>query len=66
MQTVFITKIIKVGSSQGIVIPIPILHGMKWNRGDFVVFGFGGNDQILLRRLTDKELRDMKPDINFN
>lgn len=66
MQTLYITKIIKVGSSQGIVIPIPILQGMKWERGDYVVFGFGGNDQILLRRLTDKEMREMKPDIKFN
>lgn len=65
METIYFSKIIKVGSSQGVAIPKNILQGMKWSRGDLVIYGFSGKDQLTIRRLTDKEIRQMKSDIKF-
>lgn len=61
MQTIFISKIIKVGTSVGIVIPVEILSGLKWQRGDFVIFGFAGTEQVFIKRLTDVEISNLKP-----
>lgn len=65
MESIYITRVVTVGTSQGIVIPAPILRGMKWERGDRLVFGFARDNQIILRKLSDKEIRELKPDISF-
>lgn len=65
MQSIFITKIIKVGNSFGVLIPQEILNGYHWQRGDFVIFGFAPNDQLYLKRLTDLEINQIKPDVNI-
>ena len=61
MESVFITKIIRVGTSNAVVIPVEILNGYHWQRGDILIFGFAGSEQLLLKRLTDKELKELKP-----
>lgn len=61
MQTIFITKLAKQGSSLGIIIPRPILNAYNWQRGDVMVFGFHGNEQLFLRRMTDKDMQNLKP-----
>ncbi len=61
METFYITKIIKVGNSYGIIIPQEILNGFHWQRGDHLIFGFGGTEQIFLKRLTDKDMEKLKP-----
>lgn len=61
MQTFYITKILKIGNSRGIIIPNEILNGLHWERGDHLVFGFAGTEQVFLKRLTDKDMEQMKP-----
>jgi antitoxin component of MazEF toxin-antitoxin module len=61
MQSVFISKILRIGTSEGIVLPRNILNALKWERGDFVVFGFAGNEQIFIKRMTDEDMRKLKP-----
>ncbi len=61
MQTIYITKIREIGTSHGVIIPKPILTALKYQRGDCLVFGFAGHDQLFLRRLTDDEIRKIKP-----
>lgn len=65
MQQIYFTKIMRTGSSDAVIIPKNILQGMKWSRGDHVVFGFGGTDQLTIRRLTDKEIKQLRPDIKY-
>lgn len=60
-QTVFISKITKIGNSHGITIPQNILNAYNWTRGDVVIFGFAGGDQLYIKRITDKELEQLKP-----
>lgn len=66
MQTFYFSKIIKVGSSHGVVIPKNILEGFKWERGDLLAFGFAEGNNLVLHRLTDKEVKQLRPDIKFN
>lgn len=47
MQSIFISKIHRIGTSLGIVIPVEILRAYNWQRGDFVIFGFAGGEQLL-------------------
>lgn len=61
METVFISKILKVGTSHGIILPREILNGYKWQRGDYVIFGFAGPDQLYIKRLTDIDMQKIKP-----
>lgn len=61
MQTIFITKIIRVGNSLGVLIPSEILKGYHWERGDILVFGFAGQDHLYIKKLSDKEINDLKP-----
>ena len=63
MQTVFISKIIKVGSSYGIVLPINIMGAYKWQRGDHVIFGFSDDKALWIKKLSDEELLNLKPQI---
>lgn len=56
-----ITKIIRVGSSLGVIIPKLVLDQLFIERGDVVVFGFYGDKQILIRALTEQEVRQLKP-----
>lgn len=58
---VYFTKIIKVGSSHGVVIPVNILNAYNWQRGDFLICGFAGGDQLYLKRPSDAEINLLKP-----
>lgn len=60
MQTVFLTKLTKQGTSHGVIIPKRILDTYNWQRGDVFCFGFSGGDQIALKRITDIELQRIK------
>ncbi len=62
MQTVFLTKLVKQGTSHGVIIPKRILDTYNWQRGDVFAFGFSGGDQISIRRITDIELQKLKSD----
>jgi len=66
MESVFITKILKIGTSHGVVIPAEVLRGYHWQRGDFLIFGFAGNEQLYLKRLSDVDLQKLKPNIIIN
>ena len=65
METLHTTKIIKTGTSLGIVLPVAILNGLALLRGDRLVIAIGNNNTIILRKLSDKEIRDLKPDIKL-
>lgn len=60
METIYMTKLVKIGTSHGVIIPTEILNGYHWQRGDFLVFGFAGADQLFLKRLTDLDLQKIK------
>ncbi len=61
MKSIFITKIAKKGTSLGVIIPTEILNAYNWQRGDVLIYGFAGGDQIYLKRLTDMDIERMKP-----
>lgn len=61
MEQIYIGKIIRVGSSNAIVLPANILQAYNWQRGDHVVFGFNSEQALFLKKLSDDELRKLKP-----
>lgn len=61
MEPFLISKITKVGTSLGIVLPVNVLRAYKWQRGDFIIFGFSDDEQLILKRPTEIELRELKP-----
>lgn len=63
MENVNITKVIKIGTSQGMVIPKGILTALKIQRGDYIVFGLFGEGQFVVRKLTREELLHLRPQI---
>ena len=61
MHSTHIAKLMRIGSSVGVIIPRIVLNALKVDRGDTVVFAFYGERQIMLRILTDAELRHLQP-----
>lgn len=61
MINVQITKIVKVGTSLGVIVPINILRDLQILRGDQVAFSIAAGDVICLRKITDAEKLEIKP-----
>lgn len=59
-HTLHLTKVAKLGTSKGIIIPSEILHTYKWERGDTLVFVFASENALTLRKLTEKEMIHIK------
>ena len=60
MEVLYTAKVINNGSSKAIILPRPVIDGLGWKRGDRVVFTFAGEDQLIVRRLTDEMIREIK------
>ena len=61
MINVQITKIVRVGTSLGVIVPINILRDLRIMRGDQVAFSVAAGDVICLRKITDAEKLEIKP-----
>ncbi len=48
------------GTSKCIIVPTNVLDGLGWKRGDRVFFTFAGDDQLIVRRLDDATIRQIK------
>jgi antitoxin component of MazEF toxin-antitoxin module len=57
------TKIVRVGTSLAVVIPINILRDLGIERGDHVAFAVAEGDVICMRKITDAEKLEIKPQI---
>lgn len=60
MEELYTTKLRKVGDSQGIIVPVPILNGLNWKRGDRVLYTFGLNDTLIVKKIDDEIIRQIK------
>lgn len=60
MQNYTITKIIRIGTSLGVVLPKNILTALTLQRGDQVVFGAGEYDTLIIRKISDEKLLPVK------
>lgn len=56
-----VTKIVRVGTSLAVVIPVNLLRGVKWERGDQIVFAVAESDVVCMRKMTDAEKLQIKP-----
>lgn len=56
-----ISKVIRVGNSLAITIPVAILRSLKIKRGDYVVFGVYDENVFAVRKVTDAEQSNLKP-----
>jgi len=61
MQNLQITKVMRVGSSLAIVIPVNILRALKIERGDQMTFGVYADDVICIRKISAEQLRELRP-----
>lgn len=60
MEPLYTTKIKRIGTSNGISIPVDILRGLNWKRGDRVIFTFGFDDTLIIKTLDDETIRRLK------
>ena len=60
MENLYVTKVLKIGNSLGVVIPKEILVGIHMQRGDYVVFSGLGLGRFTARHLTDIEIKELK------
>ncbi len=60
MENIYTTKIIKIGTSKGVVIPLDILNALNWQRGDSVIFTLAADDHLIIKKLNDETLRRLK------
>lgn len=60
MDNLYTTKVIKVGTSKAIIIPVNVLSGLGWLRGDRVIMTFGYDDSLIIKKLDDETIRRLK------
>ncbi len=66
MQKITLTKIVKVGNGLYTRIPIAYLRALNIDRGDYIIAEVYSDDCIVLRKVTDDELSELKPkDIQY-
>ncbi len=61
MNSLFSTKIIQIGTSKGLVIPVEILRALQLDRGDLMVFAVYSEGQFICRKLSPVEIENLKP-----
>jgi len=61
MERLYTTKIMKTGSSLGIVIPRDILGACGWDRGDQLVFAVISGPTVILRQIDQNDINRLKP-----
>lgn len=61
MEYIRTTKIIRNGTSLSVVIPKEILKALKMERGDQVSFWVYDIDTIIIRRVSQADLLNLKP-----
>ena len=62
MEQLYTTKVTRVGTSKGIVIPIDIINGLGWQRGDTVLFTFAADDKLIVKRIDNETIKKLKRD----
>jgi antitoxin component of MazEF toxin-antitoxin module len=60
MERLIITRIIKTGNSLCVVLPKNILHALKLERGDQVVFGILDDQSLVIHKLSQSDLLKLK------
>ncbi len=63
MEHLYTTKIVRMGSSLGIVIPKQILESCTMSRGDHVLFGDFSHNGFAVRVLSDMQIKLFKQEI---
>lgn len=60
MENLYIKKIVRHGTSLGIVIPIELLRALGLQRGDSVVVAPVSPGQFLVSLLNDEKIKELK------
>lgn len=60
MEDIYTTRLMQVGTSKGVVIPVQIIRALNWERGDLIVVVAHQGDKIILRKVTDAEVLQLK------
>jgi len=60
MENINLTKVIRTGSSLGVVIPVNVIRAMGWERGDILVYTFISDNTLGLKRLSDQEIKTLR------
>lgn len=61
MQIVRLQRVIKVGPSLAVVVPVDVRRALGINRGDTVTIGIFEENTIVIRRLSDEEIKSLRP-----
>lgn len=48
----------RVGNSNAVVLPVQLLKGLGWKRGDYVEISVVGPDKVMLTRFDEKTMPD--------
>lgn len=61
MISLRVQKVIKVGNAIAVIVPVEVARALKIERGDQVTFGVFEDDVICIRKITQEDLRKLKP-----
>lgn len=54
-------RVIKVGSSLGVVLPVAVCRTLGIARGDLVSFGVFEENTVVIRKVTPEQLKQLAP-----
>lgn len=61
MPRVRMQRVLKIGTSLGVVVPAEICRALNIQRGDYVVFGVYSESSVCIKKVSPDELRKMHP-----
>ena len=61
MEKLYTSKLIRLGTSLVITIPKAILRAQNFERGDTFIFGVYQDNTLLIKKLSSKQLSELRP-----
>lgn len=61
MHNLRLQRVIKVGSSLAVTLPVEVCRALGIERGDAVTLGIFEENTVVIRRLTDADLKLLRP-----
>jgi antitoxin component of MazEF toxin-antitoxin module len=61
MQNLYTSKVVRIGTAIGVIIPVDICRALDIQRGDLIAYAVYQDGQFICRKLSPIEMENLKP-----
>lgn len=66
MEQITIQRVLKVGNSLAVILPVHVHRALGMKRGDNISFAVWQENEVVIRKLTDDDLQKLKPNFTHH